>query len=268
MATYPPREAEAMAHMLCRHFFGITAAQMLIDMNQNIDLHTAEQVKNAVTQLLNYTPIQHITGHVDFYGCRINVNPHVLIPRPETEELVQWILQTIAPKRSVRILDIGTGSGCIAIALAARLPLASVEAWDISPQALYTAAHNADINDVKIHFREADILRPPPASALWDVIVSNPPYVCVSERAALPANVLHEPPCALFAPNGAPLLFYGCIADFARQHLVDGGSLFFEINERFGTEVVDLLHSRHFTGIELRQDLNNKDRMVRCYCPA
>jgi release factor glutamine methyltransferase len=263
ISVYPSQEAEAMAYTLCRHFFCKSTAQLLLDIQKNIDGQTADKVQYAVVKLLNHTPIQHITGYTDFYGCHIEVSEQVLIPRPESEELVDWILQSVDTGQAVRILDIGAGSGCIAIALARHLPLADVTAWDISRQALQIARRNASINNAGVCFQQIDILAPPSIPAQWDIIVSNPPYVCRSERSLLPANVLCEPPCALFVPDDAPLLFYTHIADFATQHLVRNGVLYFEINERFGTEVGKLLRSKIFTNVELRKDINAKDRMVR-----
>ena len=210
-------------------------------------------------------PIQYITGSTEFYGLELQVNRATLIPRPETEELVAWILaETPKDKLSSRILDIGTGSGCIAIALAKHLPLAKVEAVDISLPALETAQANAPGNEVSVDFFQQDILQANTLEEKYDIIVSNPPYVRDLEKAEIKNNVLqYEPHSALFVGDETPLVFYKKIAQLAMQHLKPEGMLFFEINEYLGEETVVLVKEIGFTAVEMRKDIFGKDRMLR-----
>ncbi len=201
--------------------------------------------------MVKYEPIQYIFGKTDFYGFEFLVNPSVLIPRPETEELVELIVHDYA-KKSIDILDVGTGSGCIAITLRRLLKKAQVSALDISPEALKIAKRNAGINRVQLTFYE------------FDVIVSNPPYVMEKEKAEMEKNVLdYEPSLALFVPDDNPLLFYNNIARFAEQKLKKKGYLYFEINAQMGEAVVNMLRMMEFKNVELIQDLSGKDRFVK-----
>jgi release factor glutamine methyltransferase len=197
---------------------------------------------------------------------KLYVNEQVLIPRPETEELVEWIAQTNKGKAHLRVLDIGTGSGCIPLALYQQLQQPEIHAIDISSGALEVARQNAATQQATIHFHQADILD----NANWhvlpvfDCIVSNPPYITLSEKQEMQENVLaHEPHLALFVPDEDPLRFYRAIASFALQHLAPGGQLYFEINEAWGKETAELLTGKGFTNIELKQDLQGKDRMLK-----
>ncbi|GHT66650.1 release factor glutamine methyltransferase [Bacteroidia bacterium] len=264
LTLYSEREAKTLSYLLCEHFCNQNKAELLLHLQESIELSIAEKIQCATQQLLQSLPIQHITGYTIFCNCRIRVNQHVLIPRQETEELVEWILQNVDAKQSANILDIGTGSGCIAIALAKSLPHAAITGWDISANALQVAVNNTVSNGVDVRFEQRDILQTPvdTTAAQWNIIVSNPPYVCDNERNSLPRNVLYDPPQALFVPDDNPLLFYSRIADFATQHLKPTGNLYFEINEQFGNAVVDLLRAKHFGNVTLRKDLNGKDRMV------
>jgi len=187
-----------------------------------------------------------------------------LIPRPETEELVDWIVKDSKNSSSIRIIDIGTGSGCIAISLAKNLPNAEVFAIDISPEALKIAKHNAKINSVKVHFIETDILNTTTLSNTFDVIVSNPPYVRELEKEQMQQNVLaNEPHIALFVKNENPLLFYNKISDLAKTHLLKNGDLYFEINQYLGIETKALLKSKGFKNIELKKDIYAVNRMIK-----
>lgn len=212
-------------------------------------------------------PIQYILGKTEFYGMPFMVTPDVLIPRPETEELVEWIL---AGNRQpgFSVLDIGTGSGCIAVTLAKKTHGANVYAWDISERALKVASENAFLNCVNVRFSLRDIFQPVDNSPIFDVIVSNPPYVTESEKTTMEANVLgFEPHGALFVPDDHALIFYERIADVALTSLYNGGELYFEINRDKGTEVCGMLRSKGFTHIELRKDISGNDRMVRAIKP-
>jgi release factor glutamine methyltransferase len=213
-------------------------------------------------------PIQYILGTAEFYRMKLKVNPNVLIPRPETEELVEWILTSVADSsKNLNILDVGTGSGCIAIALKKYLPKSTVAAVDISAAALQTAKENAQNNEVEVNFITADILAHAETALLngqqFDVVVSNPPYIKEDEKPEMHENVLaNEPHDALFVSNDNPLLFYKAIADFAQTKLVKNGLLFFEINEYLAKETIEMLDGKGFTDIVLKNDMQGKDRMV------
>ncbi|HEX2396176.1 MAG TPA: peptide chain release factor N(5)-glutamine methyltransferase [Bacteroidales bacterium] len=229
-----------------------------------ISAETAEKYNEILERLRNWEPIQYIIGYTWFYGLTLKVDRRVLIPRQETEELVQWIINS-EKNRSVSILDIGTGSGCIALSLAVNMHAAAVSACDISSGALAIASHNALLNKVKVNLFKCDVLDD--AAALpekFGVIVSNPPYVRNLEKAMMKSNVLdYEPERALFVPDHDPLIFYKRIALLGRKYLKDGGCLYLEINEHFPRETVRLLECTGFYGIEVKNDLNGKPRMIR-----
>ena len=226
---------------------------------------TAEQealLDNAIERLKKQEPIQYILGYSDFCGLRFKVTQATLIPRPETSELVEWIASEATCNGS--ILDIGTGSGCIAISLAHRLPQSKVTAWDISPDALAVAAENSKANSCAVAFEEVDILAYEPTGEQFDIIVSNPPYIKENEKAEMHSNVLDwEPHTALFVPDSDPLLFYRTIAKKGLMLLKPGGKLYFEINRAHGKETMDMLAAFGYTSIELRKDFAENDRMIR-----
>ena len=204
-------------------------------------------------------------GETEFYSLTFNVNESVLIPRPETEELVDWIRNENENDRNgnLQLLDIGTGSGCIAICLKHEFPNAEVDAFDISDLALETAKSNASLNELVVNFLKVDILNAPDFDKKWDIIVSNPPYVLESEKTEILVNVLeYEPHSALFVPDNNPLLFYRKIAFFAQKQLQPNGKLYFEINREYGKATVDLLSGLGFQNIELRKDISGNDRMI------
>ena len=219
-------------------------------------------------QLKKEIPIQYILGVTHFYGLEFEVNSAVLIPRPETEELVDWIVQKSKiknQKSKIKILDIGTGSGCIAIALAKNLPNAQVFALDVSEQALATAKTNAELNQVTIQFLHQSILETEDLGQQFDVIVSNPPYVRELEKQEIKKNVLdNEPHLALFVEDNDALIFYRKIAQLAQKNLNPQGQLYFEINQYLGQEMLDLLREMGFKNSELRQDIYGNDRMIQC----
>ncbi|RZL40030.1 MAG: peptide chain release factor N(5)-glutamine methyltransferase [Pedobacter sp.] len=230
--------------------------------------------KNILNDLSKGNPIQYVFGEAEFYGLKFKVNPSVLIPRPETEELVEWILECCKSSgyngldgNEIDVLDIGTGSGCIPIALKKHMPNANVSALDISIEALATAKENAELNNLTVDFIEGDILNHSIVQSFnhskLDVIVSNPPYIKEDEKPAMHKNVLaNEPHIALFVSNENPLVFYTAIADFAKANLKINGLLFFEINEYLGKETMEMLASKGFVNIELRKDMQGKDRMI------
>lgn len=221
-----------------------------------------EKLKVALERLQQHEPIQYITGHTEFFGLEFGVNKNVLIPRPETEELVEWMLQDLQGK-SVNILDIGTGSGCIAISLARNLPQAVVTAIDISQPALDTASTNAKRNEVKVNFQCADVLKMDELRNVFDVIVSNPPYVRELEKEAMQRNVLeYEPDTALYVRDEDPLLFYRKITALAADNLSSGGKLYFEINQYMGKETEALLKQKNFQ-TTLKKDIFGAERMLK-----
>ncbi len=225
-------------------------------------------------QLKQEIPVQYLLGKTSFYGLDFEVNENVLIPRPETEELVEWILsnnriiQKSNPETSgLKILDIGTGSGCIAISLAKNIPNAQVFAIDVSEKALATAKKNAEHNAVEVTFINQNILETEDLRQQFDIIVSNPPYVRNLEKEEIKKNVLdNEPHLALFVEDNDALIFYKKIAELAQKNLSENGQLYFEINQYLGKEMVDLLEKMNFKNIELRKDIYGNDRMISCHC--
>ena len=242
-----------------------------IDLALNSDLSFSDteiQYWNSILdELKKEIPVQYLLGKTSFYGLDFEVNENVLIPRPETEELVEWIVESQKSKaksQKPKILDIGTGSGCIAISLAKNIPNATVFAIDISEKALATAKKNAEINDVNVAFIEKNILKTEDLEQQFDIIVSNPPYVRELEKQEIRKNVLdNEPHLALFVEDNDALIFYRKIAELAQKNLTQNGQLFFEINQYLGTETVDLLEKMNFKNIELRKDIYGNDRMIK-----
>ena len=243
-----------------------------IDLALNIDLLFSKeeiQIWNVILDKLKLEiPIQYILGTTHFYGLEFKVNENVLIPRPETEELVEWIISSAVNMpnfKNIKILDIGTGSGCIAISLAKNIPNAQVFAIDISDKALATAKENADLNKVTVAFIQKNILETNDLEQQFDIIVSNPPYVRNLEKAEIKPNVLaNEPHLALFVEDNDALIFYRKIAELATKNLSPEGKLFFEINQYLGKETVELLEKMHFKNSELRKDIYGNDRMIAC----
>ncbi|MGE0079512.1 MAG: peptide chain release factor N(5)-glutamine methyltransferase [Bacteroidales bacterium] len=260
---YPSTEIQSIRRLIIEDIVGIPHYQVHLMPDKIIDNETSEKVIATLQKLEAKQPIQYILGSTHFMDLPFRVNPSVLIPRPETEELVSWIIESNNVE-SPRILDIGTGSGCIAIALAKHLPNSQVSAIDISADALSTAQQNATDNCVDINFINTNILDIPRiAGAPFDIIVSNPPYVRELEKQQMDDNVLNfEPHLALFVKDNDPLLFYRTIAQNASAWLKSGGKLYFEINEAFGNQTKDLLTASGFTDVEIRNDINGKDRMA------
>ena len=266
---YPGREIEGLMWILFEEIVGIPRSELNLDPSLLIDPGLVQKFRDAVGQLKGHRPIQYILGFAEFYGIRFRVTPGVLIPRPETEELVQWVVDEHMDT-AVRILDIGTGSGCIAVALKKSLPGAVVYATDISETALEAAAWNAAQNGLEVDFFWHDIRNPASVTDLpkLDILVSNPPYIPDSERQQMDKNVTgFEPAEALFVADNDPLEFYRLIASFGKQQLTGNGLLYLEIHERFGAEVAELLSGYGYQNITLRKDINGKDRMVKAVKP-
>lgn len=228
-----------------------------------------ETLKSQKERLLKQEPVQYVLGEAWFCDLKFYVNTYVLIPRPETEELVYWLAKELREKKTVKLIDIGTGSGCIGISFKKLFPLAEVTALDISDEALAIASYNAKNNLCDIKFLQQDICilseqKKEENQEMYDVVVSNPPYIRMQEKKEMHKNVLeYEPHSALFVPEERPLLYYEKIIDFCQRHLVDQGYLFFEINEAMGQEITKLLQSKGFYQIIIKKDLQEKDRMVK-----
>jgi release factor glutamine methyltransferase len=258
-------EAQAMARLIIEKVTGIKAFDALSNPNLLLSISQNLLIDAYVAELKLQKPIQYTLGETEFFGINLKVNPHVLIPRPETEELVDWILRSKANDYP-NILDIGTGSGCIAIALAKHLPAARVYALDISHDAITLAKQNSMNANAHVSFIHDDILSVPNRieGSPFDIIVSNPPYVRESEKQLMQSNVLdNEPHLALFVKDTDPLIFYKAIAQTAKNHLKPNGTIFCEINEAFGEETADVFKDFGFNDIEVRNDINGKERMLR-----
>lgn len=267
---FPQEEIESLIQLIFEKVKGYSRTRFLLSRDEELSEQDLQEIEKIVSRLKKHEPIQYILGQTEFYGLPFNALPGVLIPRPETEELVQWIIrENTLP--SPHILDMGTGSGCIPVALKKNIPQASVMACDISPLCLQAARDNARLNDVLVTVIEYDILNQSPSVDFppLDIVVSNPPYVRESEKLLMQRNVLeYEPSLALFVPDETPLLFYNQIADFSLVHLRPGGQLFFEINEALGNETVAMLQGKGYRNTELGKDINGKDRMIRALAPG
>jgi release factor glutamine methyltransferase len=264
---YSPHEARQIIWIIFEHLHGWSKTDMMLQKDTKLTVSDHLFIQKALERLKKHEPIQYIIGKTEFFGLSFKVNTSVLVPRPETEELVQWIIEGIHENKSPNILDIGTGSGCIAITLAKFIPEAKVYAWDVSSEALKTAESNALKIEAKVNFDLKDILRTDPGkNENYDIIVSNPPYVRNSEKELILPNVLdYEPHLALFVRDDDPLLFYRKIAEFAVKTLTKDGMLFFEINRDFGEETKKLLTHKGFSNVELRKDLSGNYRMIKAY---
>lgn len=271
--VYDDYEAKAIARMVYEIRFGLMPSDLFIGKDTQLSTDDQKLLAEITQRLLTGEPVQYVLGEAEFGGRTFHVEPGVLIPRPETYELCQWIMEERRGKkeegRNTSILDIGTGSGCIACTLAAELADAEVTAWDISDDALRIATENAKRTNVHVSFKKVDVLntsllnRERPATGL-DIIVSNPPYICNKERATMERNVLeHEPELALFVPDDAPLLFYRTIARFAAKTLNPGGALYFEINPLHVSEMQQMLSEEGFSHTEIRNDQFGKQRFTK-----
>ena len=270
---YETGEAKAIVRLVLEVRFGLTMTDILCGKIEKLTAEEQKDLNHIIQRLETGEPVQYVLGEAEFGGRTFHVEPGVLIPRPETYELCQWIMKERRGKkeegRNTSILDIGTGSGCIACTLAAELADAEVTAWDISDDALRIATENAKRTNVHVSFEKVDVLntsllnRERPATGL-DIIVSNPPYICNKERATMERNVLeHEPELALFVPDDDPLLFYRTIARFAAKALNPSGALYFEINPLYVSEMQQMLSEEGFSHTEIRNDQFGKQRFTK-----
>lgn len=261
-AAYPQNETNAFISVISNHILRYTTHDLIIRSQDVIEIDKQKEINEIVDRLLQHEPIQYILGETEFFGLKFLVTPDVLIPRNETEELVQHIINE-NPSFNGNILDIGTGSGCIAISLKENLENAHVFGCDISLNALQTAQKNAKLNNVDVTFFQHDILLIKKTTFQYNIIVSNPPYVTEKEKDMMESNVLkHEPHTALFVPDSDPLKFYNAIAGFADKTLSPNGVLWLEINEKYGNATCNLLSEYGFDAIVLK-DLNKRDRIIR-----
>lgn len=262
---YDPGEVESFTRQILSEVTGFSRTELILNKNSKISDLYRKQIEIFVNELKSFRPFQYIAGKTEFYGLSFFVNENVLIPRPETEELVEWVIQSIAKQEEqLSLLDIGTGSGCIPIAIKKTLPQVVVSACDISVGALEVASENAKTNDVDICFFQTDILAADSLDESWSVIVSNPPYIPESDKGNMHQNVLdHEPHLALFVPDEDPLRFYRAIALFGLQHLEPAGLLFFEIHYNFAAATVEMLKQIGYADVELRKDISGNDRMIK-----
>lgn len=260
---YSKDESRQLTKMLMEDLLGISFEKIMIDDAIVMTTPTKELIEEKVSLLMNFHPIQYVLGKAHFYGREFIVKPGVLIPRPETEELIGEILID-NKKPGLNILDIGTGSGCIGITLALELQDAHISVLDVDGAALEVAHQNAAKNHVLLNFIEEDILSLESLPEKYDIIVSNPPYVTEKEKDLMQNNVLdHEPQLALFVPNDDPLKFYRRIISLAKKHLVPNGKLYFEINENYGPDLLKLCEDEKCSFVKLVQDINGKDRMIK-----
>lgn len=263
--VYGEGEARAMTNLIFHHLKGWSVTDMVINADQPLSPYILEKIAEIEHRLSLHEPLQYILGESRFYGMDLHVTPDTLIPRPETEELVDLIVEQNGKRVDLSVLDIGTGSGAIAIALSRNLPFSRVSALDISEAALKVAQENAKNLHARIDFIHADIFRYEPAPESLDIIVSNPPYIAEEERCAMERNVLeYEPAGALFVPDAQPLIFYSRIAETARTGLKQGGLLYFEINPRFADSLEALLDKEGFRDIERFKDISHRIRFMAC----
>lgn len=265
--TYAKTEIDSLIFLIFEKLKGYSRTQFLMASDEELSKKDYNELQQIISRLKNHEPIQYILGKTEFYGLPFFTVSDVLIPRPETEELVQWIIQENKLPNPT-ILDIGTGTGCIAISLGKNIAGSNVLACDVSPVCINTASQNAQLNNAEISLFNYDILNNSPEINFpeLDIVVSNPPYVLESEKTRMEKNVLEfEPGLALFVQDSNPLIFYRQIADFSIKHLCNKGNLYFEINEAFGAECKFMLQEKGFSNVTLKKDMNGKDRMISCF---
>lgn len=260
---YGNGEARAITDYVLDVCFGLSKADILCGAVEEMTAEKTAELNKIFGRLMEGEPVQYVLGRAEFSGRWFNVRPGVLIPRPETEELCAWITADSKASGSPKVLDIGTGSGCIAITLQLDMPESKVTAWDISADALDVARENAKQLGANVNFVKQDALNAKPEGE-WDVIVSNPPYICEKEKKDMAVNVLeHEPHTALFVPDADPLLFYRAITRLAVQTLSKGGRLYFEINPIYADDTCRMMRAEGMTAVELRSDMYGKQRMAK-----
>ena len=259
---YDPREAGNLSRIICCEILGQQTVDYYLGKDIILSVKEEQELESILARLHNFEPIQYILGEARFLGRTFRVTPGVLIPRPETEELVEMMLKELSPVS--RVLDVGTGSGCIAISLAKELPESQVTAWDVSGEALSIAAANSKALQASVRFEQRDVLTYEPCVVdCYDVIVSNPPYVTEAEKQEMEHNVLDwEPSLALFVPDTDPLRFYRRIAVLGLEMLTSGGKLYFEINRAFGKDTVAMLCETGYRAVRLQKDISHNDRFV------
>ena len=276
---YPTSEIDSFFFLILEEYMGLKRIDIVLKSDFLIDKKSLNLLQIATKQLEQEIPIQYIIGKTEFFGLPFHVNKEVLIPRPETEELVEQVLKKVSliktcnssknetiKEKQLKVLDIGTGSGCIAISLKKQLPSSEVSALDVSNKALRVAKKNAFLNNVDINFVHQDILKTNDLDKLYDVIISNPPYVRELEKKEIKNNVLNnEPHLALFVDNKNPLLFYNKIAELAKKFLIKNGQLHFEINQYLGKETIKLLAEKGFKNIQLKKDIFGNDRIISAF---
>lgn len=263
-SQFAENELRIVTQILISEITGFSPAQIIVNKNTIFSDEQVKLVHSFVEKLKKNEPLQYVTGKTEFFGLKIITKPGVLIPRPETEELIEWIMQSLDRRPNFDMLDIGTGSGCIALALKSVFENAHVSAMDISAEALEIAAENANVLSLPISFLQGDALHLSAENSRWDVIVSNPPYIPTAEKEVMDSAVVDfEPHQALFVPDNDPLLFYRRIAEYAFSALRVNGLLFFEIHRDFGQQCVAMLHETGFTNVELRRDISGNDRMIK-----
>jgi release factor glutamine methyltransferase len=276
---YPTSEIDSFFFLILEEYMGLKRIDIALKSDFLIDKKSLNLLQIATKQLEQEIPIQYIIGKTEFFGLPFHVNKEVLIPRPETEELVEQVLKKVSliktcnssknetiKEKQLKVLDIGTGSGCIAISLKKQLPSSEVSALDVSNKALRVAKKNAFLNNVDINFVHQDILKTNDLDKLYDVIISNPPYVRELEKKEIKNNVLNnEPHIALFVDNKNPLLFYNKIAELAKKFLIKNGQLHFEINQYLGKETIKLLAEKGFKNIQLKKDIFGNDRIITAF---
>jgi len=261
---YPDAEIKSLSYLMLESVCFLDKASILRGKDKQLSLNERFRIQEIIEDLKKYRPIQYILGETEFYGLKFKVDENVLIPRPETEELVEWIVREEKSQTGYKLLDIGTGSGCIAIASAKYLQGAEVFALDISNKALEVALQNAIKNQVDVNFFQYDILKDEPfAFPLFDCIASNPPYITLKEKETMAKNILdYEPHQALFVPDENPLLFYERIADFACKHLKEACSIYLETNSLYGQESAKVFEDRKFQSVKLLKDISGNDRII------
>lgn len=267
---YQETEAGALAKWILTEVFHLSTFDLYAGKDMNFSENDRGRLEDILNRLRDYEPLQYVLGKAEFGGLSFEVTPDVLIPRPETLELVEWITADCQGTEGVRILDIGTGSGCIPVTLYKRLEAyrPQVASWDISEKALEVAGRNAVANGAVVTFCCQDVLSESLPETEVDVLVSNPPYIAEKEKASMERNVLDwEPGLALFVPDDDPLLFYRKIAEAGLRILSPKGRLYYEINRAYGKETVELLERLGYTEVELRKDLSGNDRMVKAVRP-
>ena len=269
---YSIEELQSIFYLLAEKLLHLSRIDITLQLDNTLTSDEEINFNQAIDRLKIYEPVQYILGETEFFGYPFLVNKQVLIPRPETEELVSWIIEDV-DKKETTILDIGTGSGCIAISLAKKLNNAVVSAIDISNKAIEVAKKNALINNVNVEYSSVDVLNFKDKLVLqdkwkskFDIIVSNPPYVRMQEKKLMQLNVIdYEPDIALFVEDDDPLLFYRRISELSRQYLKHNGTLYLEINEYLGVEMEKMLNEAGFKHVELKKDMFGKNRMIKCW---